>query len=152
MGAVCRTHRIILLVLRKRASKTESQSHTHISPYTHTLSHTLTHTHTHMINQNPVQHAIKSKTATADQLDTAFESHIAAFLAKKNGPVKDFAHIDMQEKLPQEVKKMTAVATKVYHEPYYAASSSGVGTLAARANSVDAGIAFCQKVKDADAK
>lgn len=101
-------------------------------------------------NQNPLAHAIKERTATADQLDTAFESHIAHFLAKKAG-TPDLAHVDINEHRPAEAKKMANVATSVYFEPYYAASSTGVGTLAARANSVDAGVAYCQKMKAANA-
>ncbi len=98
-----------------------------------------------------MQHAIKERTATADQTDNAFESHIAAFLAKKNG-TPDLAHIDINEKRPAAAKKMAGVAASVYYEPYYAASSSGLGTLGARANSADAGIAFCQRKKgEADA-
>lgn len=96
--------------------------------------------------QNPLSHAIKEHTATADQVDAAFESHITAFLAKKNGP-KDLARLDLEEKKPSEVKKTSIIAATVYHEPYYAATSSGLGTLGARANSVDAGLAYCQKVK-----
>ncbi|GAB5036069.1 Hypothetical protein NocV09_03300500 [Nannochloropsis oceanica] len=99
---------------------------------------------------NPLQHAIKERTATADKLDTAFESHIEHFLAKKAG-TPDLAHVDINEHRPAEARKMANVATSVYFEPYYAASSTGVGTLGARANSVDAGVAYCQRVKEANA-
>jgi len=59
--------------------------------------------------------------------------------------------VDINEHRPAQTKKMANVATSVYFEPYYAASSTGVGTLAARANSVDAGLAYCQKMKAANA-
>lgn len=71
-------------------------------------------------------------------------------MAKKAG-VLDLAHIDIGEKLPERAKRMAGVATSVYFEPYFAATSSGVGSLAARANSIDAGLAYCKKVKEATA-
>lgn len=98
--------------------------------------------------QNPLSHAIRERTATADEADAQFEQHIKAFLAKKNGPVKDLAHESMAAKEPLAVRKHAIVSHGVYPEPYYAASSSGLGTLAARANSVDAGIAYCKMVKE----
>lgn len=54
----------------------------------------------------------------------------------------------MAAKQPLAVRKHAVVSHSVYPEPYYAASSSGLGTLATRANSVDAGIAFCKRVKE----
>lgn len=62
--------------------------------------------------------------------------------------MKDLAREDMAAKEPLAVRKHAVVSHGVYPEPYYAASSSGLGTLAARANSVDAGIAFCKRVKE----
>ena len=97
--------------------------------------------------QNPLAHAIRERTATADQADAQFEAHIKAFLAKKNAPTKDLAREDFAAKEALGVRRHAAVSHGVYPEPYYAASSSGLGTLGARANSADAGIAYCQKVK-----
>lgn len=48
-----------------------------------------------------------------------------------------------------EVQKIAKLGTEIYHEPYFVASSAGLGTLGARANSYDAGIEYCKAIKAA---
>jgi hypothetical protein len=101
--------------------------------------------------QNPFYFSIKERTISAASADVAFEEHVKKFLAKKVEP--SLARTDLlSERAPAAVTKNAQLTTSVYHEPYYVASSAGVGTLAARANSVDAGVEFCQQIKSAGSK
>lgn len=91
---------------------------------------------------------IKDKTQTAASADAAFESRLNDYLTRKKVE-KTIARTDIVgERMASEVQKKAQVATTVYHEPYFVATSTGLGTSSARANSIDAGLAFLKKVKE----
>lgn len=99
-----------------------------------------------LLSQNPLYSIIRDQTQTAASADAQFEARVKHFQEKKLE--KSIVRINVTELKNSELQKRAQVATAQAQEPYFVATSTGLGTGAARANSIDAGLAFYQKVKD----
>jgi hypothetical protein len=102
--------------------------------------------------QNPIGDAIRARTATAASTDAQFEAHIKAFLAKREAEQKVRASVDTEKLRRASIQGGALFSMCKRVEPYIVASSVNIGTAAARANSIEAGLAFFYKIKEQQEK